>query len=82
MTPAQIVQKQSKRNATARYQLGKQVHSVDQLAALASERRSVYCDNAWGLIPAVFVMNMITSVVLREINAMRVFEYNPIRGQE
>jgi hypothetical protein len=71
----QIVKRRAKVRVTASKNKGRPVRSVEQLAVLAHQRKSVYCDNCWGLLPAVCVLNMAASVVHRELRRGVVFQY-------
>jgi hypothetical protein len=71
------VERRRKTNATAATRAGRPVRSVEELAALARDRRSVFCVGAWGLLPAVVVMNMAASQVHRAIQSGRMRRYTP-----
>jgi hypothetical protein len=73
----QLIERRRKTNATAQLRATKRITSILEIAELAKRRRSVYCRNSWGLIPAVVVMNMVACVVLREIESGRMYKYPP-----
>lgn len=70
------IARREKANATARKKLGAKVMSVEHLDQLRSQKRSVYCLNPWGLLPAAVVMNMSASQVIGQIKCGRIYEYN------
>lgn len=71
----QQIARRTKTNATARKRIGRKVTSIEQLHSIALQKRSVFIDGCWGLLPAVVVMNMTASRVLSAIHAGRVFFY-------
>jgi hypothetical protein len=75
LTLQQKCDRRSKINRTARLRLGCKVSSIDHLAMLAANKRSVYCHDTWGLLPAIVVMNMIAGLVYLTIKRGRMFEY-------
>ena len=75
MTLEDKVERRKKANQTARSRKGKEVKSVDALIVLALDGRAVFCDNAWGLLPAEAVLNMPVWVVAGAINKGRVYAY-------
>lgn len=75
----QKVARRRKTNTTAKKRIGRKVTSIEQLHAIALQKRSVFIEGCWGLLPAVVVMNMTASRVLSQIHAGRVFFYKPER---
>lgn len=43
------------------------------LIRLANERKSVYCNNVWGILPAAFMLGMTCNIVMRAINNKQLF---------
>ena len=70
-----IIERRRKVNATAAKCAGRPVRSVEELAALARDRRSVFHEGAWGLLPALVVMNMAASQVHAAIQSGRLRRY-------
>lgn len=77
MTLSQVIARRDKANQTALTRLGPKISTVEHLALHAANKRSVFVKGTWGLLPAVVVMNMAASCVLRAIQSERVFEYEP-----
>ena len=75
LTLEQKCQRRTKVNATAANNLGPKITSVERVAQLADEKKSVFSCNTWGLLPAVVVMNMATSQVHRAVTSGSLFEY-------
>ncbi len=75
MTLQQLIARRDKTNETAKKHLGARVCSMDQLQQLAECKASVFHTRCWGLLPAVVVMNMTASSVLRAIQNKTLFEY-------
>ena len=82
LSVGQIVARRRKVNAGARTRTGKRVRSVERLAELARERKSVYCDNCLGLLPAVVVINMSAGQVYEMIQGRRIYGYKPKGGNK
>ncbi len=70
------IARRNKVNENAAKRKGRQVTSVEALAFLGLTKRSVFCDNCWGLLPAAVVMNMSASMVHRLIQSGDLYEYN------
>ena len=77
LNAVQIGHRIAARNRTARCRTGDPVKSVEELARLAEQKRSVYCWNCWGLLPAVVVMNMAASQVYFAVSRGMVLRYVP-----
>jgi hypothetical protein len=77
LNAAQIGHRIAARNRTARHRARDPVKSVEELARLAEQKRSVYCWNCWGLLPAAVVMNMAASQVYFAISRGMVLRYVP-----
>lgn len=75
MTLQKKIERREKVNAAARKNLGARVCTMDQLQQLAECKSSVFHTGCWGLLPAVVVMNMTASSVLRAIQNKSLFEY-------
>lgn len=83
LTLEQQCDRRAKVNRIASMRCGAPVKSMEHLDALAYAKRSVYCCNCWGLLPAVAVMNMRAKSVLDAIKSGWVFEYSAkARGKE
>jgi hypothetical protein len=76
LTLKQKCERRTKTNRTASAKRGACVKSIEHLAKLAEEKRSVYCRGCWGLLPAIVVMNMRTGAVYDAIKGGSVFEYS------
>jgi len=76
------IQKEKRRNATARERKGQLVWSVEQLIDLARQKRSVFVEPCLGLKPAMVVANMSAMRVHRMIQSGAVFEYCPKSKKE
>ncbi len=76
LTLEQQIVRRRKVNENAKQRLGARVCSIDQLQQLADCKSSVFHTGCWGLLPAVVVMNMTASSVLRAINSRSLFEYD------
>ena len=48
---------------------GKKVTTLKQLAELARNKRSVICENRWGSLPAIVVINMTGPTILGAIKS-------------
>lgn len=77
LTLEQKINRRQKINRTAMDRIGDSVKSIDRLAELAKEKKSIYAANCWGLIPAIAVMNMAACRVYSAIKDRRIYEYNP-----
>jgi len=55
---------------------GVRLNSIDELQILATNKKSVYCRNCWGLLPAVVVMNMAAIQVHRAITQGEIWTYH------
>ncbi len=78
LTNSQICDRRAKVYLTARQRRGAVIRSVEELAAVALLKRSVFIDGCMGLLPAVVVMNMNTSIVHGAIVSGKVYHYVPI----
>ena len=72
----QVNGRRVKANATAFQRRGAVVESFERLFWLAHNRKSVYCTNAWGLLPAAALLNMPVKSVVRALYCNEIFEYN------
>jgi len=76
------IARRNKVNLTAYARRGKKLKSVEALLVLASRRKSVYCCNCMGLLPAAVVANMSAALVHRMITDGDVHEYHPKGGKK
>lgn len=76
LTVDQKIERRAAVNRTARLRIGAKVPTVERLAELAEQKRSVYVANSWGLLPAVVVMNMPAVLVCKAIKRGCVFYYD------
>jgi hypothetical protein len=75
----QIIERRRKINATASTRQGRLVRDTEHLMTLAKARRSVYCANTWGLIPATFIMGMPANIVHLALSRGEIREYHKIK---
>ncbi len=79
LTLDQIIERRRKICETARARCGEPVQSLQELGSLAMDRKSVYCDNTWGLLPATVVLSMQAWCVLRAMQRGLIYRYNPLK---
>ena len=82
LTIKQKCERRTKTNRTASAKCGACVKSIEHLAKLAEEKRAVYCNGCWGLLPAIVVMNMRTGAVYDAIKKGGVFEYSALANAQ
>lgn len=73
LTLKQKIERREKTNRTAAASYTEPVASIEELAALARTKRSVYHQGAWGLLPASVVMNMSALCVYNAIKSGKLF---------
>lgn len=78
MSLAQKYERRKKVNMNAKKRKGPKIKSLDRLVFLAMQRKSVYYDGPWGLLPACVVMNMQARIVNKAINSGNLYEYIPL----